>query len=334
MYRSFQRKVPLQSLFYKLEVLPDIMFSKSAESLCIARMVRLVTHKWPMSDFGVAGVSIGDFEAFLLHLKGLHDHEKARFRSLTVHSDEPASDGSRLRSVRDFSKVAKFHVLISSVQHLPSLYPHTRNDGIACLRVQTAGDEETIDEYFDPICKVDGFDSGDWVLGRFKSPLNGVAPTRKLKIFGCEGPNVASLRAQREFEYVNLEETTVTICEKQKEPQDRFDLIVLDCGQRSMLVDWAGCDLLPWIQCILEQVGKLLWVSNQVDNNSFSNVAGSFIRTLQSEHPSMKAASLIIQNSQEFPSLARTIFGVFDKMTHDSNAVEVFAQGQQIRALR
>lgn len=333
-YRSVQRKVPLQSLFYKPEVLPDITFLKSAESLSIARMVQLVTHKWPMSDFGVAGVSIGDFEAFLSHLKGLHDHERARFRSLTVQSDEPASDGGRLRTVRAFSKVAKFHMLISSVQHLPSLYSHIRNDGIACLRVQTAGDQEIIDEQFDPICKVDGFDSGDWVLGRFKSPSNGVAPTRKLKIFGCEGTDVASLRAQREFEYIHLKETTVTTCEKPKEPQDHFDLIVLDCGQKSMFVDWAGCDLLPWIQCVLEQVGNLLWVSNQVDNSPFSNVAGSFIRTLQSEHPSMKAASLIIQNSQDFPSLAQTIFEVFDKMTHDSNEVEVFAQGQQICALR
>lgn len=333
-YRSIQRTLPLQSLFYKPEILPDITFLSSAESLSIARMVQLVTHKWPMSDFGVADVSIGDFEAFLSHLKGLHDHERARFRSVTVKSDEPASDRGRLRTVRAFSKVTKFHMLISSVQHLQSLYPHIRSNGVACLRVQTAGDKEIIDEQFDPICKVDGFDSGDWVLGRFKSPLNGVAPTRKLKIFGCEGTDVASLLAQREFEYVELRETAVTICEKQEEPQDHFDLIVLDCGPRSMLVDWAGCNLLPWIQCVLEHVGNLLWVSNQVDNDPFSSVAGSFIRTLQSEHPSMKAASLIVQNSQDFPSLARTIFEVFDKMTHDSNEVEVFAQGQQVCALR
>lgn len=333
-YRLIQRKVPLQSLFYKPEVLPDITFLSSAESLSIARMVQLVTHKWPMSDFGVAGVSIGDTEAFLSVLKGLHDHERARFRSVTVQSDELAFDSGRLRTVRAFSKVAKFHMLISSVQHLQSLYPHIRNDGIACLRVQTAGDQEIIDEQLNPVCKVNGFDSGDWVLGRFKSPSNRVAPTRKLKIFGCEVTDVASLLAQREFEYVDLKETTVTICDKQKGPQDRFDLIVLDCGQKSMLVDWAGCDLLPWIQCVLEHVGNLLWVSNPVDNNPFSSVAGSFIRTLQSEHPSMKAASLIIQNSQDFPCLARTIFEVFDKMTHDSNEVEIFAQGQQLCALR
>ena len=333
-HRSVQRKVPLQSLFYKPEVLPDITFLKSAESLSIARMVQLVTHKWPMSDIGVADVSIGDFEAFLSHLKGLHNHERARFRSLTVRSDEPASDSGRLRTVTAFSKAAKFHMLISSAEHLPSLYPHIRNDGIACVRVQTPDDQEIIDEQLDPICKIDGFDSGGWILGRIKTPSNGVAPTRKLKIFGCEGTDVASLHAQREFEYIDLKEKPVTICENQKVPQDSFDLIVLDCGQRSMLVDWAGRDLLPWIQSVLERVGNLLWVSNQVDNNPFSNVAGSFIRTLQSEHPSMKAASLIIQNSQDFPSLARTIFEVFDKMTHDSNEVEVFAQGQQVCALR
>lgn len=333
-HRSVQRPLPLQSLFYKPEVLPDITFLERVESLSLARVVELVTHKWPMSDFGVADVSMNDLQAFRLLLRGFHDYERPRFRSLTVQSNEPQLDGGRLRTVRAFSKETKFHMLISSAQYLPSLYPHIRNDGIACLRVQTSDDHLNIDEHFDQICKIDGFDSGDWVLGRLKSPANGFATTRKLKVFGCEGSDVASLRAQGEFEYFQLKKSSLTIWEKQKKQQDRFDLIVLDCGETSMLVDWAGRDLLPWIQSVLEQVGNLLWVSKQVDASPFSNVAGSFIRTLQSEHPSMKAANLSIQNGRESPSLARTIFEVFDKMTHNSNEIEVVVQGQQVCALR
>ena len=333
-HRSFQRPMPLQSLFYKPEILPDISFLERVESLSLARVVELVTHKWPMSDFGVTDVSMGDLQAFRSLLRGFHTYERARFRSLTVQSNEHPLDGGRLRTVRAFSKEAKFHMLISSAQNLTSLYPHIRNDGMACLRVQTPDDHLIIDEHFDQICKIDGFDSGDWVLGRLKSSANGFATTRKLKVFGCEGSDVASLRAQGEFEYVQLKENSVTIWEKQKKQQDQFDLIVLDCGQRSMLVDWAGRDLLPWIQSVLEQVGNLLWVSNQVDTSPFSNIAGSFIRTLQSEHPSMKAANLSIQNGWESPSLARTIFEVFDKMTHNSDEIEVVVQGQQVCALR
>ena len=41
-------------------------------------------------------------------------------------------------------------------------------DGVACVRVQTADDQEMIDGQFDPICKRDGFDSGVWVFGRLE----------------------------------------------------------------------------------------------------------------------------------------------------------------------
>ena len=333
-HRSVQRKVPLQSLFYKPEVLPDITFLKSAGSMSIAHVVELVTHKWPMSDFGVAGISTGDLQVVCSHLKGFHDYERARFRSLTVRSEEPASDVGRIRTVKALSERTKFHMLISSAQHIPSLDPHIRKDGIACVRIQTADDQEIFDDLFDLICKIEGFESGDWVLGRSKPPSNPVTPTRNLKVFGCDN-NVFSLRAHGEFEYIQLkEQNIVKFCEEQKKQQDQFDLIVLDCRQKSMLVDWAGCDLLPWIQSVLEQVGNLLWVSVQADACPFSNVAGSFVRTIQSEHPSMKAASLVIQDSQDSSFLSRTIFEVFNKMTHESNEVEIVAQGQRVGALR
>lgn len=83
-HRSIQRKVPLQSLFYKPEVLPDITFLESAEALSIARLIVLVTHKWPMSDIGVADVSSSDLQTVHSHMRGFKNHERARFRSLTV----------------------------------------------------------------------------------------------------------------------------------------------------------------------------------------------------------------------------------------------------------
>lgn len=334
-HRSIQRNVSLQSLFYKPEVLPDITFLESAEALSVARLIVLVTHKWPMSDIGVADVSSSDLQTVRSHMKGFKGHERARFRSLTVQNEEEASDMSRLRTVKAFSKEARFHMLISGIQRLLSLGSHIRNDGIVCVRMDTLDGQEMFEARFDMVCRIEGFESGNWALGRAKLPSNGVISARKLRILGTEGGDIDSLRAHGEFEYVRLEKQNIlAFCEAQKMQQGPYDLIVLDCGQKSMLVDWEGHDLLPWIQSVLEQVANLLWVSYQIDASPFGNVAGSFIRTIQSENPSLKAASLVIQGTQDPLSLARTVFDVFDKMTNKGNEVEIVAKGHQVCALR
>ena len=335
-HRTIRRKAPLRSLFYRSEVLPDITFLRCSGSLSIARVIELVTHKWPMSDFGVTGVSMPELQTIRSHLRGFHDHERARFRSLTLLSEEPAEDVSRLRTVQSFSKEIMFHMMISSTLDLPILGRHIRDGGFACVRVQSTDDQAIFDQKFDLICKIEGFDSGNWLLGRPNSNSNAVTPTRKLRIIGCEVSDVDSLREYGEFEYIQLTRQNIgTVCEKlKKQNRDKFDVIVMDCGHQSMLLEWAGCDLLPWIQSFLEQVGNILWVSIQVNANPFKNVAGSFIRTIQSENPSIKAASLVIQDNLDPSSLAQTVFEVYNKMFHESCEVEVVAQGQSVCALR
>ena len=67
---SVQREVPSQSLFYRAEILPDITFLRRADPISIARVLELVTHKWPMSDFGTVRLEPGDLQVFRSHLKG------------------------------------------------------------------------------------------------------------------------------------------------------------------------------------------------------------------------------------------------------------------------
>ena len=333
--RSVQSKVPLQSLFYKPEVLPDISFLKSAEPLSIARAIEMMTHKWPMSDIGLAGLSASESQVIHSSLRGLGDHERPRFRSLTVKSEDADSDLGRLRTVKAFNKEKKFHMLLSSAEHLSTLDSYIRNEGFACVRVQSSSELEVFEQKFDKICNIEGFESQGWIMGRSKRLSNGVAPTRSLKILGCEGSDANPLRAYTEFEYIRIDKCkTAQFCEEQKARHDQFDLIILDGGQKSMLVDWAGNDLLPWIQAILEQVGNLLWVSYQPGLVPFKNVAGGFVRTIQSEHPSIKAASLVIQDGQDASSTARTIFEVFDTIVHGSNETEALVCGQEVFALR
>lgn len=334
-HRPLQRNLSIQSLFYKPEVLPDITFLESAEALSIARLVELVTHKWPMCDIGVTDVSSTDLQAVCSRMKGFQNHERPRFRSLTVQHEEAALDVGRLRKVKAFSEGVKFHMLISGAQRLLSFASHIHHNGLACARIDSRDDQEIFDVRFDFICKVEGFEGGNWALGRVKLPSNGVTPARKLTILGTDGYDIDSFRPHGDFEYFQLQKQNVlSFSEEQKLQEDPYDLIVLDCGQKSMLVDWDGHDLLPWIQSVLDRVLNLLWVTHEIDASPFSNVAGSFVRTIQSENPSLKAASLVIQGNQDSPSLARTVFEVYGRMTHMGNEVEMFAQGKQVCALR
>ena len=226
-------------------------------------------------------------------------------------------------------------MLLSGIEGFDSMTYHVCDGGVACIKVQSQDDHDLFNNQFDFICKVGGFESGDWLLRRPKKYRNGVPRSRKLKIVACEGCDAVAFSEYGDFEYIQLKQESVsTICDEQMRSQALFDLIVMDCGQRSMLVKWAGGDLLPWIQSILERIGNLLWVSIQRDDSPFGSVAGSFIRTIQSEHPSIRAVNLLSKGDYNSSQLYKTVFEVYIRMIHDNKEVEIIVQNQQVCALR
>jgi NAD(P)-dependent dehydrogenase (short-subunit alcohol dehydrogenase family) len=332
-----ERKVPSQSLFYKPHVLPDITYLHTSTALPLAGIIELVTHKWPMSDMGIMDVSSQDQETVLRQLQGVKDWERPRFRSLHIVSEGTPSNCGRTRNVQSFGADQRFHFLFLGAQTLPASTIHLRSDGLACVWTQTIEDRKLFDDNFDLVSEVRGFESPDWLLGRARHIQNWALEPRKLKVFACDGRQIACPSRFDAFEIVQLEKGSnhaLTVQCKDEEKSEPFDLIVLDCGKESMLATWSGSELLPWIQSVVDKVDNLLWVSCQTANNPFSNIAGSFIRTIQSEHPSMKAASLVFKDKNDPNFFTDSIFDVYENMVRGSCEVEVIAQDSHVCALR
>lgn len=329
LHHLVQRKVPLQSLFYKPEVLQDITYLDKSDSFNLSDLVELVTHKWPMSDIGIVDLPVPDSTMVISHLAGMHSYERPRFRSLNIISDEQHSDLGRVRTFKSFPADQQLHILFGSVRGIISEAAHVQRDGFVCTSVSNAEEEGLFDDNFDLVCEINRMPSSTWVLGRPKTVVNSEFPTPKLNVFST-GEFAACLDKYGNFEFTQLEKGK-TISHF---PDEMFDLIVLDCGKDSMLTTWAGADLLLWIQSALEHVDNLLWVTNQLNANPFNNVTGSFLRTVQSEHPSMKVASLVFQDNTDDEFFGRTVFRVHDRMVHGSNEVELLAYDGKICALR
>ena len=330
------RKAPSNSLFYRPLVFPDITYLHASTPLMLSRVIGLLTHKWPMIDIGVMDLSAKDQGLVMQHLRGIKHHERPRFRSLHLVSDEEPSESGRVRIVKGFGVSVKLHLVFIGAQTLPSSADHLRGDGFACTLIRTGEDRKLFDESFDVVCEVGGFGGPGWLLGRARQMQNGILRPRKLKVLGCDGCKLLPVPGFEGFEAIQLEEdNNPTIPQElQGGRPEQFGLIVLDCGKGSMLATWSGSRLLPWIQTILEKVGNLLWVCNQMKDDPFSNVAGSFIRTVQSEHPSVRAASLVFKDNSDTAFFSRSIFRVYDNMIHGTCEVEIIAQNSQICALR
>jgi hypothetical protein len=330
LHKLVEKKVQLESLFYKPEVRLDITYLEKCGPLNISMVLELVTHKWPMCDVGVFDISPLDSSVVTSNLRGIKENERPRFRSLNFVDDEGLSESGRVRRSRKFREEQRIHFLVTSLEGLYSAASHVRHEGLVCVKVSNKEDKTFFEDTFDLVCEVNGFQDDGWILGRLKPAQNGIVKARKLKVFATEGLDISTMHDHGNFELSWLEKGKPVV----DSTRETFDLIVLDCGTNSILTTWKGADLLPWIQSTFPQVGNLMWVTNQVRSNPFNDVAGSFIRTVQSEHPSMKVLSLIFKDNEDADFFGRSIFKVYDRMVHGSDDVELFAQDSQICNLR
>lgn len=73
----------------------------------------------------------------------------------------------------------------------------------------------------------------------------------------------------------------------------RFDAIVIDCPEKPVTTTWTGAELMPWFQVLLKFAQSILWVTCNRYESPLSNVAGSLLRTLQAELPSLRISWLV-----------------------------------------
>ena len=336
--RQVQRKAPLDSLFFQPRVHPDISFLHRSSPLSMSHVIELVTHKWPMCDIGIMSVASGVEETIFQHLSGIRDHERPRFRSLHLISERDSHiSNKRVRKVERFGADQKFHFVVTGAQMLPSSSAHLHVNGLACVPIENEDTRALFEDAFDFVAEIPDLGGPSWLLGRVRDMQNGLPEPRKVRLVECDGWQLPSSPRFDVFESIRLDRensNTVSILFQQDNESERSDLIVLDCGKESMLTTWSGSELLPWMQSVVDRVDNFLWVSNQTDESPFTGVAGSFVRTIQSEHPSMKAASLLFKDNNDPDFFARAISDVYDRMVHGSCEVEIIAQNRQIHVLR
>ena len=330
--RTIERKHPLKSLFFRPDIRHDISFIKSTVALSLHDAVELVTHKWPMADFGAADMNEEDLDLLKSYLNGIRKHERPRFRSLSVLHKEGFPAVGRLRAFKAFDSEQRFHFFLSTARDLPSRISCVRSDGFACIMVEGNVDRELFATHLDLVCKIEGLSGGLWLLGRLKSPQNGLAGSHKLVVCASEQCDITELYQYGDFQLVQIsKDMTTTARSMQQHLPEAADIIIMDCAQESMLATWSGSELLPWTQIVLERAQNLLWVSNQINSNPFAGLTGAFIRTVQSEYPSLKASSLVFKDSSFVPN---TVFEVYDSMSHGNNELEIVVQSGHVCAVR
>ncbi|KAL9609780.1 MAG: hypothetical protein Q9167_005476 [Letrouitia subvulpina] len=331
--RILERKPPLKSLFFERIIRPDISFMKSAESLLLCKMLKLVTHKWPMADIAAVQIDDEDLDAVKVHLQGICKSERAHFRSLSVLSNNDGSQIGRIRFIKAFDSNKRYHLLLVTAQSLTSNISHIGSDAFACVKVDGSEDRDLFDNYLDLICKIEGFPNGHWLFGRPKPLQNGVVVDHeRLVICASDQCDVASFREHADFEYVRISKNqTQAVQSIEQNLSKGVNIIVIDCAPKSMLVGWRGSELLPWIQILLESARNLLWVTNRIDRSPFIGLAGAFIRTIRSEYPSLKASCLEFKDS---PFVPEVVIDVYHAMLQENSELEISYQQGQICALR
>ena len=287
----FQRP-SLSSLFFKPGLLPDITTLSAVQPMSIVRCAELLTHKWPACDIRINEIpercTISVIEAFGANLPDA----RSRFRSIECSSlpPEAMTDHVLLADVSDTG--SKYHLIISddvawAAQVNDRLYP---GGFLCCSKAQIEDLKSDQTNSFEAVCEITGLDPDSWILLRkVLSPVS-ASTGRRIIMFTTE-LRLPPLSAIGKIEYVPLEPQSVAhFCELNN--NTRFDALVIDSPKKAIITSWTGNELMPWLQTLLKFADSILWVTQNHHKNPFANVAGSLLRTLQLEQPSLKVSWL------------------------------------------
>jgi NADPH:quinone reductase-like Zn-dependent oxidoreductase len=113
-----------------------------------------------------------------------------------------------------------------------------------------------------------------------------------------------------------------------------FDAIILDCGTSSLLCERSPETWMDPVKTLLENVRNLLWVSSQLHDLPYAGASGAFIRTIASEHPQIKAASLTIKGGVSARIMESVVLPIMQAMQAGSDEVELAYEDGIISILR
>lgn len=294
---------PLRSLFYKQVHAPDITNLKDVQGRSLDDVLGLNTHKWPACDIGCVELRREMTQKLIDHLGRAR---RRWFRSLQIVEAgvEPSESDGYVRFTDCFDKNTKLHGLIAGelctaldLGHL--LLPN----GIILAQAHTELNDDSLNHTgFVHLGDVRDTKTGGWQVWRKTSEHdeNDDNTTQTpLLIFAHESRLANEIASALPLaEIVPLDHLSIqTFCSSKQ--QARFRAIVLEYGEEPVICHWPGEILLPWFRRLLSGVDSILWVTVQAQGNPFAGVAAAFLRTLQSERPSMTVQSLAVGTDED-----------------------------------
>ena len=324
----------LKSLFFKPTSLPDITKLIQSNSITISDCLRLITHKWPMANIKVAGLEDYKLNAFLGILQNVGASQRKHYQSVQILGAQRETSSDCIEYVDTFDADIKAHIM------LPSNYLSVAE---ICKQLEPTGfvyvgdiDEKKKGEYFgslELVCKVTGLDHADWTLWRkTEGKTLNFADRRKI-IFGGSSLDPSWMIPWETTEYIPLQDIPVReFCGRSTE--SKFDAIIMDDLEKSVITTWTGKSLLPLLQVLLKSAEGILWVTRQGSESPFSNVAGALLRTLQSEQPSLKVTWLVLRDADPAHVLQKHVLAAYNALLRGDNEVRLEVKDSQTGVLR
>ena len=287
-----------------------------------------------MSDIGVIGVENNEVTNILACLPGTSSHERPHFRSIHITGETKEPSSQRVRFVKYLDSSMAFHLVFAvSYSVAMEIYAQVLPDGLMCLQPSEKPPENFCERFRLISTVTDCSDRERWLLWQKKRGLDQQLKSHKAKIFACPKQPNSSVDCLPGAEHILLDPWAVRdFCVHIQ--SDRFDAIIIDCHEKSVIATWPGEDILPWLRALLGLADSILWVTTQVGNSPYSNIAGNLLRTLQAEMPSLKVAWLILDETESDSTKQARVASAYSGLLNGENEVRLEVYGSQVNLVR
>ncbi|KAL8647622.1 MAG: hypothetical protein Q9226_006354, partial [Calogaya cf. arnoldii] len=319
------------SLFFKPVFLPDITKFTGTKDLTFEDCVQLLTHKWPMSDILIDTVATDIRKRILRAFNTRSPGKRKRFRSILVVADVQEPD--TVDSVQYVGKITSgfqaHMIFVDKIMSFDWLHGYLQPGGLVCMCSVQETPANYCFKHLNYVCELTDTDNKIGTVWRVKDNLSTLLP-RNRKITFCN----------RDFELKNalqisLAPEEIKAFTSLNTSAGRFDAILIDDLERSIIATWPGNDLIPWLQHIMKQANSLLWVTQDASSSPFVDIAGTLLRTLQAEQPSLKVSWLCVNQSERNDvTLLESINTAYTSMMQGENEVRLDMDDTGTRVVR
>ena len=256
--KVLRRKPPLDSLFFRPVLLPDITRLSTIKSMSISRCGQLLSHKWPSCDIKVDSAT----ERFLVSILGAFgagkDGARSFFRSIKCFSVPPDFVSDRVLLVDDSAMSSKYHMIFSEDKHpVIQLSDQLHPGGFLCVSKAHLHDlRSNQSTSLEVVCDIAGLGQHPLVLLRHSMTSSPAFANRKIVVF-AERFSLHSLNGFGRTGSVPLEPDSIArFCEQ--DSFTRFDAIIVDCPEKPVVTTWTGNELMPWFHILLKYTQSIL----------------------------------------------------------------------------